>query len=356
MTIHAPDLDEATFRDATEPWRREILAHCYRMSGSPHDAEDLVQETYLRAWRAFDRFEERSSVRTWLHRIATNTCLTALAGRARRPLPTGLGGPPGDPTASLVVRDDLRWVEPMPDALLWAHAPADPAEDAVARDDVRLAFVAALQHLTAQQRAVLLLRDVLCWQATEVATALDLSVGAVTSTLQRARAHLTVIQQRDAAAREGRGAGDGEPRDGGRPAALPDAHAERLLEDYVAAFERYDVDRIVELCTRDVIWEMPPYEEWYAGAGDVGRLIRTHCPAGAEGDMRLVRTAANGAPAIAVYLRGEDGVHRPFQLQHLVLGADGVRHVTVWFDDVVFASFGLPAVLADAEAAPAVDA
>ena len=190
MSVLARELADdggTDFSATAEPYRRELLAHCYRMTGSLHDAEDLVQETLLRAWKAYDRFEGKSSVRTWLHRIATNTCLTALENRQRRPLPTGLGAPSSDPTAELVEGTEVPWLEPLPDA---AGDPADPSTIVGTRESVRLAFVAALQHLSPRQRAVLLLRDVLQWKAAEVADAIGASTAAVNSLLQRARSQL----------------------------------------------------------------------------------------------------------------------------------------------------------------------
>ena len=323
---------EETFLEVAEPLRRELFAHCYRMVGSVHDAEDLVQETYLRAWRAFHGFENRSSVRTWMYRIATNTRLTALEGAGRRPLPAGLGAPPADPAGELHNRPDVPWLEPVPDDVLWAGRVPEPESEVVTRESVRLAFVAALQHLTGQQRAVLVLRDVLAWHADEVANALGLSVGAVTSTLQRARAHMTRLDP------------ESSPR-------LPeeDPRFAELLNAYVRAFEDYDVDRIVELLTEDATWDMPPFEDWYRGAEDIGRLISIQCPATGPGSMRLLRTSANGAPAVAVYMRGADGVHRAFQLQHLTMTADGVSAVTAWFDTGLFTRFGLPDALPAAD-------
>ncbi len=320
-------LSEDTFLAMVQPLRRELLAHCYRMVGSIHEAEDLVQETYLRAWRAFHGFESRSSVRTWMYRIATNTCLTAIEGRARRPLPTGLGAPPSDPEGELHKHPEVPWLEPVPDEVLWGRAPDDPETAVVDRESVRLAFVAALQHLTGQQRAVLVLRDVLAWHADEVAEALGLSVGAVTSTLQRARAHLQRVQQA-----------------GATPAPLPadDPRVGELLESYVEAFEHYDVDRIVSLLTADATWDMPPYTDWYVGAEDIGRLIRTQCPASGPESMRMVATRANGFPAFGLYMLGHDGVHRAFQLQHVTVTEGGVAAVTAFFDTALFPVFGLP--------------
>src|SRR4051812_34180094 len=177
------------FPELTDGYRRELTAHCYRMTGSIHDAEDLVQETYLRAWRAYAAFEGRSSVRTWLYRIATNVCLTALEGKDRRPLPTGLGAPASDPGEAVIESAEVSWLEPAPDPLLAAEA-TDPATIVAQRESIRLAFVAALQHLPARQRAVLILRDVLRWKASEVAQALESSEAAVNSALQRAHAQL----------------------------------------------------------------------------------------------------------------------------------------------------------------------
>jgi RNA polymerase sigma-70 factor (ECF subfamily) len=326
MSTTEPLTDES-FLLSVEPLRRELTAHCYRMLGSVHDAEDLVQETYLRAWRSFHGFENRSSVRTWMYQIATNVCLTALQTKSRRPLPTGLGQPSSDPVGRLESRPEVPWLEPLPDAVVWASPDIDPAETVVSRESVRLAFVAALQHLTPQQRAVLIFRDVLAWQASEVATALGMSTVGVNSTLQRARAHLARLAPDEA------------------PAPLDDVRMRELLEGYVSAFEDYDVDRIVELLTADAVWEMPPFTGWYCGASAIGRLIKHQCPADGPGDMRLVPTSANGQPAFAVYMRGPDGVHRAFQIQQLTLGGTGVAHVAAYFDLALFETFGLPEVL-----------
>ena len=332
--VAAPDvasIDDA-FLDQVEPLRRELTAHCYRMLGSVHDAEDLVQETYLRAWRSFHGFDHRSSLRTWMYKIATNACLTALKGRDRRPLPTGLGAPPGDPTGTLDSRPEVPWLEPLPDAMVWSDADPDPADAAVARESVRLAFVAALQHLTAQQRAVLILRDVLAWRAAEVAQALDITVAAANSTLQRARAHMQGVTERD----------DRPPA----ASALPGGRPRDLLERYVAAFESYDVAAISRLLTEDAVWEMPPFTGWYRGADHIGSLIATQCPASGPGDMRMVPTSANGQPMLALYMRDDDGVHRAFQLQQLTIEGGHVCHVVCYFDTSLFATFGLPGELA----------
>jgi len=324
--------DEREFLDLVEPLRREILAHCYRMTGSVHDAEDLVQETYLRAWRAMHGLESRDALRAWLYRIATNTCLTHLEGRRRRPLPTGLGTTPADPRDEPVSDFGVPWLEPLPDALVWGAPPVDPAEETVARDSVRLAFVAALQHLTAQQRAVLLLRDVLAMSAAETAETLDLTVAGVNSTLQRARAR---VGELDPGAQEEPGADD-------------DGRHRRLLAHYVEAFERYDVEAIVDLLRADAVWEMPPFPQWYRGAEQIGALIATWCPATGPESQRMRATTANGLPAFALYMLADDGRHHAFQLQQLTVRDGLVAHVTAWFGPGLFEKFGLPEVLEDA--------
>jgi RNA polymerase sigma-70 factor (ECF subfamily) len=298
-----------------------------------HDAEDLVQETYLRAWRSFHGFENRSSLWTWMYRIATNVCLTALESRQRRPLPTGLGQPAADPHQTLESRPETPWLEPLPDTVVWGAGSADrdPAATVLSRESVRLAFVAALQHLTPPQRAVVILRDVLAWQASEVADLLGLSVAAVNSSLQRARAQLAKLDP-DAAVL---------PVDEGR--------VQQLLDDYVAAFEHYDIPRIVELLTADAVWEMPPFTGWYLGAEAIGELIRTHCPASGPGDQVMVPVAANGQPALALYMRAADGRHHAFQIQLPTVSADGISAVTAFFDLTLFPRFGLPDVLPASE-------
>ncbi|MGI8577405.1 MAG: sigma-70 family RNA polymerase sigma factor [Nocardioidaceae bacterium] len=325
------------FPRLTDPYRRELFAHCYRMLGSVHDAEDLVQETYLRAWRAYHNFENRSSLRTWLYRIATNVCLTALESREKRPLPTGLGSPNASPDEPLVERAEVPWLEPVPDALVGADQ-NDPATIVASRESIRLAFVAALQHLPPRQRAVLILRDVLKWRAAEVAEALGTSTVAVNSTLQRARAQLeqaaptedTVVEPTSPEQRE-------------------------LLDRYVTAFWEKDMATIVELFTKDAVWEMPPFIGWYQGREDIARLIGTQCPGGRQ-DMRLVRTDANGQPAFGLYMRADDGRFWPFQLQVLTLGPAAVSHVAAFFHAGLFSTFGLPESLApEPEQQPAAD-
>jgi len=309
-----------------ERYRPELLAHCYRMLGSVHDAEDLVQETYLRAWKSQDTFEGRSSMRTWLYRIATNACLTALQSRGRRPLPTGLGQEASDPFATLVTQPEVPWLEPVPDVLV-TDLPDDPAAVVTSRESIRLAFVAALQNLPPRQRAVLVLREVLAWRASEVAEALGTSTAAVNSMLQRARAQ---IEQA------------GLSRDDVVEPKEPENR--ELLDRYVAAFENYDVDAMVSLFTEDAIWEMPPFPGWYQGARTIGDLISTQCPASGPADMRMLPTSANGQPAFALYMRDADGVHRAFQIQVLTVTEGAVSHVGTFFDTQLFEAFRLPQV------------
>ncbi len=288
------------------------------MTGSIHDAEDLVQETYLRAWKAYSGFQGKSSLRTWLYRIATNTCLTSLEGRQRRPLPAGLGAPSSDPADELVERHEVPWLEPMP----------DPSVIVGDRESVRLAFIAALQHLSPRQRAVLVLRDVLQWRAAEVASALDTSTAAVNSLLQRARAQLDAV---------GPSADD---------KLLPPESPEiqDRLARYIAAFESYDIDSLVEMFTAEATWEMPPYDSWYRGPSAIGSLIRLQCPAERPGDMRLLPVMANGQAAAAMYMRSSDQ-HLPFQLHVVDFTEAGVAHVVAFLDTTLFAKFGLPASL-----------
>jgi RNA polymerase sigma-70 factor, ECF subfamily len=310
------------FQELADPYRRELLAHCYRMLGSIHDAEDLVQETYLRAWRSYGDFEGRSSLRTWLYRIATNVCLTAIDQRGRRPMPTGLGAASEEPERPVVASDEVPWLEPAPDTVLGADS-ADPATIVAARESTRLAFVAALQHLPAKQRVVLILRDVLKWKAAEVAELLDTSTPAVNSALQRARAQLDEhAPVRDELV---------EPTDPGQ---------RDLLERYAKAFEDADITGLIELFKKDIVWEMPPFPEWFTGVDHVVRLIIAQCQP-APGDIRMVPAAANGQPAFGLYKKDENGVHSAYHLQVLSVTDDGVAHVSVFFDTSLFPLFGL---------------
>ena len=302
--------------------RQELTAYCYRMLGSPFEADDAVQETLLRAWRAHDRFEARSSLRTWLYRIATNACLDALQQRNRRARPMELGPPrrPEDGVGPVLPAE--AWLEPVPDALVLT-ADSDPAELAVQRETVRLAFVAALQHLPPRQRAVLLLREVLQWSAAEVAQLLDTTVASVNSALQRARATMA-----------------GQPAGG--PAASLDAETQQLLTRYVDAFERYDIPALTALLRDDAIMSMPPFDMWLDGRDDIATWLLGF-GAGCRGS-RLVATQANGAPAFGQYRCSDDaGGFAPWALQ--VLDVSGGRVVGIHaFLDVgkLFPLFGLP--------------
>jgi RNA polymerase sigma-70 factor (ECF subfamily) len=311
---------DTEFVRQADPYRRELLAHCYRMLGSVYDAEDLVQETYVRAWRSYDRFEGRSSMRTWLHRIATNACLNALESRSRRPLPIGLGAPSSDPADALIEQREVPWLEPMPDSLV----SDDPAAVVTGRESIRLAVVAAMQFLPPRQRAVLILRDVLQWPAAEVGEMLEMTTASVNSALQRARAQL---QQSTVSADEMSEPSEAEQRE--------------LLDRFVAAFEAKDIRALVDIFTKDAVWEMPPFTGGYQGAEDIARLIDTRCPAQGPGDMKLVATRANGQFAFGLYMRDGD-TYRPFNLPVLTLTPQGVSHVSSFFDLRLFATFGLP--------------
>ena len=313
-TLDDPGAELDDFPTLTQRYQRELLAHCYRMSGSVQEAEDLVQETFLRAWKAAGKFEGRSSVRTWLYRIATNVCLTNLENKPRRPLPAGLGTPEAMAGDALESDHEIAWLEPVPDA----------AVVVAERDSIRLAFVAALQHLPARQRAVLIMRDVLRWSAAEVAEALDTTTAAVNSALQRAHAQL---------------AERGLTEDTVCNELTPSQ--ERLLERYVDAFWRKDVDSIVSLLTAEATWDMPPFTSWFRGADNIRWLIGNECPGGAA-DMPMLRTSANGQPAYGLYMRTPSGDFEPFQLQVLELDGERVRHVTAFFDHTLFERFGLP--------------
>jgi RNA polymerase sigma-70 factor (ECF subfamily) len=311
---------DTEFVRQADPYRRELLAHCYRMLGSVYDAEDLVQETYLRAWRSYDRFEGRSSMRTWLHRIATNACLNALESRGRRPLPIGLGTPSSDPADALIEQREVPWLEPIPDSLVGD----DPAAVVTGRESIRLAVVAAMQFLPPRQRAVLILRDVLQWPAAEVGEMLDMTTASVNSALQRARAQ---VQQATVSADEVSEPSESEQRE--------------LLDRFVSAFAAKDIGALVDIFTKDAVWEMPPFTGWYQGAENIARLIDTRCPATGPGAMKLIPTRANGQYAFGLYMR-DGGTYRPFNLPVLTLTQEGVSHVSSFFDLRLFATFGLP--------------
>jgi RNA polymerase sigma-70 factor (ECF subfamily) len=315
----------AEFAALAEPFRPELLAHCYRMLGSIHDAEDLVQETYLRAWRGFDRFEGRSSVRRWLYAIATTACLTALKTRSRRPLPAGLGAPSDDHRVAVTVREpSLPWLQPAPDALVGAD---DPAAVVTARTGLRLAFVAALQLLSARQRAVLTLRDVLAFRTAEVAEMLGMTTAAVDSALRRARTRLAEA---------------GPVED---DLAEPDNETHRaILDRYVDAFVRADASALVDLLRADVELEMPPIRTWFTGRGAVvgflaDRVLRANA-------WRMLPTGANGQPAAAVYRRADDGRFVAYGVQVLALIGSRISRITSFNDPSLVPAFGLAPTLA----------
>ena len=297
-----------------EPYRGELVAYCYRMLGSFHEAEDLVQETMLRAWRARDRYDPaRASVRTWLYRIATNVCLTALEGGARRPLPSGLVEESRDVHAPLTPALDIPWLQPFPDARV----------DADARADLRLALVAAMQTLPARQRAVLVLREVLEFSAAEVAAQLETTVPAVNSSLQRARAALAEA-------------------DDLAELPEPDDPAVRAVVDrYVEAFEAADVPRLVRLLTDQAVLEMPPVPLWYSGRERYGQFIERVFEMRGPGWL-MIRHTANGQPALAAYNPQPGGGHRLHTLQVLTVIGGLVGHNVVFADPAVFATFDLP--------------
>lgn len=306
-----------------EQFRRELTGHCYRMLGSAFEADDAVQEAMLRAWKAADRFEGRSAVRSWLYRIATNVCLDMLRGRQRRALAMDLG-PAGSAGAFTgATRPEGAWMQPIPDARVIPDG--DPAQVAEARDTVRLAFVTALQHLPPRQRAVLILREVLRWQATEVAELLDTTVAAVNSALQRARATLATT-----------GA------EASRPEVVDDRH-HALLARYVAAFERYDIAALVELLHEDAIMSMPPYDFWLRGRDEMARWFLGE-GAGCRGS-RLLPTAANGVPALAQYRPDPAGGHSPWSIQVLELSGGRIVGHHNFLDTALFPFFGLPSHL-----------
>lgn len=306
-----------------EAHRGVLTAHCYRMLGSVVDADDAVQETMVRAWRALERFDGRSSLRTWLTRIATNVCLDQLAaGRRRaRPIEDGPAGTSEDP---LVARERSHWIEPIADAVIVGHE-ADPARRAVLRQSVRLAFVAALQQLPPKQRAALLLADVLEWSAVEVAATLELSVASVNSALQRARATL---------ATRGVGADD-------VPSALPEHEAD-LVHRFVDAFERYDVDALAALCREDVAFSMPPFALWLEGPATVREWLRGR-GAACRGSL-VERLDVNGGPGYAQYKRREDGPgYTAWGIGTLELEGRRIVRWTTFLDvETLFPRFGLP--------------
>jgi RNA polymerase sigma-70 factor (ECF subfamily) len=304
-----------------EQHRVELRGYCYRMLGSLFEADDAVQETLVKAWQALDRFEGRSSLRSWLFRIATNVCLDSLRSRQRRALPMDLSSPVPATTEPGAVLPDGAWLEPAPTAAV-VPADADPAQRAVLADSVRLAFLAALQTLPPRQRAVLILREVLCWQAAEVAVLLDTTVAAVNSAVQRARATLATH--------------DFEARSPGPVAE----HDRELLARYVSAFEAYDIPALVRLLREDASISMPPIVMWLRGRDDL-RDWYLGTGIGCRGS-RLLPSHANGLPAYGQYRRDPQGGHTPWSLQVLEVRDGRIAHIHHFLDTSLFRRFELP--------------
>jgi len=331
MTSHVratPSQDR--FATETERFRRELLAHCYRMVGSGHDAEDLVQETYLRAWRSYAGFEGRATIRTWLYRIATNVCLTALEPRRMRVVPSGLAGPCDEPDRGPVpaAPGEVSWLEPLPDA--WIAPPHhDPAAVVIARESLRLALVASLQHLPARQRAILVLREVLAFSAAETAEILDTTVAAVKSGLQRARARLDELAP--------------EPAELLEPG---DQRARALLDGYIAAFEHSDARLLEQVLRTDAMLEATPLRDWYTGRARCIHVLDAYV-LGTPGDWRMIATTANGQPAAVIYNRDAAGVLRASGVVVLAPTATGVSRVIAFHDPALVAMFGFPDVYAN---------
>jgi len=325
----APSNDGTALADqpgVLEDYRRELTGYCYRMLGSGFEADDAVQETMLRAWRSAGQFEGRSSVRSWLYRIATNICLDMLRGRQRRARPMELG-PPSAPDEALLgqMLPEHMWVSPIADDRI-LPVDADPAEIVEAKDTIRLAFVTALQHLPPRQRATLILCEVLRFQATEVAALLGTTVPAVNSALQRARTTLAAVPAES------------------RPANLPADHAD-LLDRYVDAFERYDMTALVGLLHEDALQSMPPYAMWVQGAQNITTWMVQPGPSACRGSQ-LIPVHANGCPAFGQYKPDPKGGHAPWSLQVLEITGDRIARMTMFLDTAaLFPSFGLPAHL-----------
>ena len=317
------------FAQLVERYRPELQAYCYRMLGSIDECEDLVQDTYLRAWQSYERFEGRSSIRLWLYKIATNAYLNALQTRRRRPLPSGLSAPADSAAVTLApAQTDIPWLQPAPDSLLYG-ATDDPAVVVSHRSSVRLAFVAALQHLSPLQRAVLVLRDVLGWQAREVAEILETSTAAVNSALQRARTQLA--QTRPISEELGEPT-EPEMRD--------------VLDRYMAAFEHADVDELAQLLRTDVELEMPPMPTWFTGR-DAVREFLARVVLRTPHQWRLAYTVANGDPAFALYSRAPDGSFRASGLDVLSLIGGRIARIVAFNDPTLVAKFGLPETITD---------
>jgi RNA polymerase sigma-70 factor, ECF subfamily len=323
LFVHQPTVAVASEFGELEQHRAQLIAYCYRMLGSPFDAEDAVQEAFVRAWRNRDRFEGRSAMRSWLYRIATNVCLDMLKGRDRRARPMDLGPALAPLESNLNARSAKEWIEPIPENLISPEK--DPADLAVERESIRLAFVAALQQLPARQRAVLILREVLRWEASEVAELLDSSVASVNSALQRARATL---------AQSNLSSTDPVP-------ALSESD-QAMLDRYVAAFEKYDIKALTSLIREDASQSMPPFDMWLLGRDDIfawwfGPGI------GCRGSRVIPTVSANGSPAYGQYKPSPEGGYEPWALQVLELSGGRIVELTFFLDTArIFPLFGLP--------------
>ncbi|MGA4539093.1 sigma-70 family RNA polymerase sigma factor [Uniformispora flossi] len=324
MDADGPAAGTATLEQALEKHRVELTGYCYRMLGSPFEAEDAVQDTMVRAWRGYDKFEGRASMRSWLYRIATNVCLDMLGGKERKVRPMDLTSVGSTAAPSTVQHPETTWLAPTPDHKVLVGD--DPADVAIARDSVRLAFVAALHHLPARQRAVLILREVLCWQASEVAELLDTSVASVNSALQRARATLASV---DVASTDLDEPSDEEQR--------------ALLAKYVAAFESYDLEALANLLSEDVILQMPPWELWLRGADEIAAWM-LGIGVGCRGSRLVPVVAANGTPAFGQYRpSGPNGEHEPWALQVIEISEGRIVGMNAFLDtEKLFPLFGLP--------------
>ena len=328
-TQNLPAPDSPELEAELETYRSELVAYAYRMLGSTFEAEDAVQDALLKAWRNFERFEGRSAVRSWLYRITTNVCLDMLGSSQRRARPMDLGPAQSADTPLPEPLAEVTWIEPLPDGRVFPSS-GDPAEVTELRDSVRLAFVAALQHLPPQQRAVLILREVLRWKAQEVAELLDTSVASVNSALQRARASLEAHQLTPS--------GQADPMDDEQKA---------LLARYVDAFERYDMDSLTSLLHEDATWNMPPYDLWLNTHEDIVKWCLG--PGYACEGSRLIPTVANGAPAFGQYKPDpENGGLAPWSLQVLEISDGKLAGITFFLDtQKFFPLFGLPDHLDD---------
>lgn len=324
IPTNLPDLDSHHFGRLLEPYRRELAVHCYRMLGSTLDSEDMVQETFLRAWRARQTYAGHASLRAWLYRIATNACLDQLKKGPRRAIPRTYQ--PVSSTADPIPSDvhEPVWLQPYPDSLLPTSAPSDPAALLIKREHITLAFVTALHLLPPRQRAVLILRDVLDWQASEVAALLDMTVPAVKSALHRARATLAAHTPADT------------------PARL-DTLQQQQLADYVRAWEQADIDALLKLLTTDATFSMPPIPAWYRGHAEIRALAgQTIFRGPAAGRWHLCPTAANQQPAFGLYRRADDTHYQAYGIQVLTVTASQISDIITFRYPGLFAAFGLP--------------